>query len=159
MGEWKLDDLLVLLNDDDGAFDETVDDPQEQSVKVSEVYNEELTSEEAGKTEMAKKLQEMEEQVRMMKEQLSRENERGSGSSTLGKFSVGDTPPPDAAAQVTRTEVKMISPMRSVSDKRLLSPAKIISLDEAERRPAKPAIYVARSAEPDEELHMQGGDW
>ena len=157
MGECQLDDLLDLLNDDDDAFDETVNDPKPEPGKVSEVHNE-LPFEDDEKAEMARKLQEMEEQVRMMKEQLSRENERSSGSSILGKFSVGDAPPPNAAAQVTRTEVNMISPIRSVSDKRLLSPAKIISLNEAER-PAKPAIYVARSAEPDEELHMQGGDW
>ena len=132
MEECQLDDLVDLMNDDEGA-DGTVDGPPSQ-----------LDKEDPKKIEMARKLQEMEEQVKLMKEQLGRKNESGSSSITCtpGNLNSGNAPPVD---KVERTEVDMFSSTsRSVTDKRLLSPVETNSLEKAEMA-AKPASLVKSS--------------
>jgi len=148
MGECQLDDLLDLLNEDDGAFEETVDDPEPEKQHPHSEDDEEEED------EMAKKLREMEEQVRIMKEKMNKK----SGSSTPGKLNSKNSSPqsqgsitPSARKTGSRTvtEVDMFSPTTKQevnSSKKLLSPVKTNPLTEAERA-ARPAIYVAKSTE------------
>lgn len=90
MGDCDLDALLDVLDEDDEAFLEAaMDDPEavtEDSEPVEE--NPELGNDE--ESEMALKLREMEEQVRMMKEKLAQNKKPKSQTASSGSEGGGE---------------------------------------------------------------------
>ena len=109
MGDCHLDDLLDILDQDDD-FEENATAIQPKPPKQNNDANDQSVGSPAPdpeKEDLKRKLQEMEEQMKMIKSQL------GTGRT------------PDSSASKTVTEVDIFSSNSAVDNRHLISPVKV----------------------------------
>ena len=122
MGECQLDDLLDILDQDDDFDEETVDNGEKEKETIttespapSAALNN--SQDDPEKEALRRKLQEMEEQMKMIKSQLG--GQAGQSEGVTSQSGVSE------AGTKTMTEVDMFAGNSAADNKKLHSPVKV----------------------------------